>query len=108
MTSLGSSRCQAARVRLLLAPTVQAKTCSFGRSVLRSARNISGRIWSAQPNGGPAPPRYETAFLTFICLVVAQAEHKLGRLAPRISVLVDQPRGNEPFIHELRPDFQIG
>lgn len=43
MTSWGSSRCQEAMVCFELAPTVTAKTCSFGRREARRERNMSAR-----------------------------------------------------------------
>ena len=41
MTSAGARRCQLARVRFELAPTVTANMSSLGSSVLSKARNIS-------------------------------------------------------------------
>lgn len=50
MTSEGASKCQVAKVRFELAPTVTAKTCSWGSLVFSSARNMSGRtLASVEP-----------------------------------------------------------
>jgi hypothetical protein len=98
MTSVGSTRCQLASVCFELAPTVTEKTWSSGSLDCRSERNMSATV--SLLNSGS-----EKVLHTFVCEVIAQAEHELRWL---VAILEDEPLCDLALVDESGTNFKVG